>query len=77
MGIRHNKQRFKCKSCAILFTRNDADQRLQNRFVWFRKWILERQTFKTLSRDSRLSVDTLQCLFDTFLERTPTVNILK
>jgi hypothetical protein len=50
---------------------------LENRFIWFRKWILERQTFKTLSRDSRLSVDTLQRTFYTFLEKAPEVKILK
>ncbi|MCX8489948.1 MAG: GSCFA domain-containing protein [Cyclobacteriaceae bacterium] len=27
-------------------------QRVENRFIWFKKWILERQTFKTLSQDS-------------------------
>jgi hypothetical protein len=76
-GKQLGKQRFKCKNCEILFTRNDSEQRLKNRFVWFRKWILERQTFKTLSRDSGLSIDTLQGIFYSFLERSPTVNILK
>jgi len=60
-----------------LFTRNDPNQRFKNRFIWFRKWILERQTFKTLSRDSGLSIDTLQRIFYTFLERSPAVKILK
>ena len=60
-----------------MFTRNSAEQRHQNRFVWFRKWILERQTFKTLSRDSGLSVDTLQQTFYAFLSAAPRVNILK
>ena len=60
-----------------MFTRSDPNQRLENRFVWFRKWILERQTFKTLSRDSGLSIDTLQRIFYAFLERSPTVKILK
>jgi hypothetical protein len=76
-GKQLGKQRFKCKNCEILFTRNDPEQRLENRFVWFKKWILERQTFKTLSRDSGLSIDTLQQIFYSFLERSPTVNILK
>lgn len=76
-GIRQNKQRFKCSTCGVLFTRNDPAQRSENRFVWFRKWILERQTFKTLSRDSGLSIDTLQRLFYSFLQRSPTVKILK
>jgi hypothetical protein len=60
-----------------LFTRNDVEQKFENRFVWFRKWILERQTFKTLSRDSKLSVDTLQHLFYRYLRQAPEVNIIK
>ena len=76
-GNRNGRQRFKCKGCGIYFTRNDPDQRQENRFVWFRKWILERQTFKTLNRDSRLSIDTLQRSFYNFLDQSPTVKILK
>jgi hypothetical protein len=76
-GNQGGKQRFKCKNCGVLFTRNDSAQRLENRFVWFRKWILERQTFKTLSRDSGLSIDTLQRTFYALLEQSPTVKILK
>jgi hypothetical protein len=76
-GNRAGKQRFKCKNCEILFTRNDPHQRLENRFIWFRKWILERQTLETLSRDSGLSKRTLQETFDAFLIRSPRVNILK
>jgi Transposase, Mutator family len=76
-GKREGKQRFKCKNCGILFTRNDSAQRLENRFAWFEKWILERQTFKTLRRDSRLSIDTLQRTFYAFLKQSPTVKILK
>lgn len=39
--------------------------------------MLERQTFKTLSRDSGLSVDTLQEVFYSFLQESPTIKILK
>lgn len=76
-GKQLGKQRFKCKNCGILFTRNDSAQRIENRFVWFKKWVLERQTFKTLSRDSGLSIDTLQRLFYVYLEQFPKVAILK
>lgn len=76
-GKRQNKQRFKCKNCKILFTRNDPNQRIENRFIWFKKWVLERQTYKTLSRDSGLSKDTLQRTFYTFLEQSPCVKIIK
>ncbi|RYY67039.1 MAG: transposase [Chitinophagaceae bacterium] len=76
-GQQAGKQRFKCKSCGLLFTRNNAAQRRKNRFIWFRKWVLERQTFKTLSRDSGLSIDTLQRTFYAFLAQAPTVKIRK
>jgi AraC-like DNA-binding protein len=76
-GKQLGKQRFKCNNCGILFTRRDAQQRLENRFVWFKKWVLERQTFKTLSRDSGLSIDTLQRVFYAFLGQSPKVKILK
>lgn len=39
--------------------------------------MLERQTFKTLSRDSGLSIDTLQHIFYTFLRQSPKVKIIK
>ncbi len=38
---------------------------------------MERQTFKTLSRDSGLSVDTLQTTFYALLAKAPTVRIIK
>jgi biotin operon repressor len=38
---------------------------------------VERQIYKTLSRDSGLSIDTLQRTFYTFLEQFPTVKVLK
>ena len=38
---------------------------------------MERQTFKTLSRDSGLSIDTLQRIFYTFLKQSPSVKIRK
>jgi hypothetical protein len=76
-GKQGGKQRLKCKNCGVLFTCNSTEQRLINRFVWFKKWILERQTYKTLTRDSGLSHRTLQRIFYTFLERPPQVKILK
>jgi AraC-like DNA-binding protein len=60
-----------------LFTRSNPEQRLENRFIWFKKWVLERQTYKTLSRDSGLSKRTLQRIFYTFLEQSPEVKIIK
>ena len=52
VGKQLGKQRFRCSNCGILIARNDPLPKSENRFIWFRKWILERQTFKTLSRES-------------------------
>ena len=60
-----------------MFTRNDTTKRITNRFVWFRKWILERQTFKTLSRNSGLSIDTLQRICYFYLEQSLSIKIIK
>lgn len=76
-GKQQNKQRFKCKNCGILFTRNRPEQKIKNRFIWFKKWIIERQTYNTLCRDSGYSKDTLQRTFYKILERSPTVKIIK
>lgn len=76
-GKQLGKQRFKCKNCGIFFTQNRPEQKIQNRYVWFKKWVLERQTYKTLTRDSGLSRDTLQKTFYLFLEQAPVVKIIK
>lgn len=76
-GKQQDKQRYKCKNCGILFTDNRPSQRVKNRFIWFRKWVQERQTYKTISRDSGYSIDTLQRTFYTILEQAPKVKIIK
>ena len=60
-----------------MFTGNAPGVSQHNLFVWFRKWILERQTYSTLSRDSKLSKRSLQRLFYTYLELSPEVKIIK
>jgi AraC-like DNA-binding protein len=77
LGKANGKQRFKCKNCGILFTQNRPEQKVRNRFSWFKKWVLERQTYKTLCRDSGYSKDTLQRTFYTILESSPTLKIIK
>jgi hypothetical protein len=43
-GKQVRKKNFKCKNRPVLFTRNAPEQPLENRLVWFKKWIIERQT---------------------------------
>lgn len=76
-GKQLGKQRFKCKNCGIFFTQNRPEQKIQNRYVWFKKWVLERHTYKTLTWDSGLSKDTLQKTFYVLLEQAPVVKIIK
>lgn len=52
-------------------------QKIQNRFIWFQKWILERQTYRILGRESGLSKDTLQRTFYQLLEKAPKIRIIK
>lgn len=61
----------------MLFCRQNKSVKQHNRFIWFYKWIIERQTYKTLTRESGLSKDTLQRTFYAFLSQSPEVKILK
>ncbi|MBU3713820.1 MAG: transposase [Ferruginibacter sp.] len=45
--------------------------------MWFKKWVIERQTLETLSRDSDLSISTIRRLFYHYLEQSPTIKIIK
>jgi hypothetical protein len=74
-GKQQGKQRFKCKACGILFTRDNPEVALKNQFIWFEKWISERQVYKYLVRDSGLSQSSLQRLFRHYLEQAPEVAI--
>ncbi len=48
---------------------------LNNQFVWFKKWIIERQVYKYLVRDSGMSQSSIQRLFNQYLKSAPTVAI--
>jgi len=42
-----------------------------NQFVWFYKWVMERQVYRHLVRDSGLSQSSLQRLFKFYLQSPP------
>jgi hypothetical protein len=54
-----------------MFTRNDPKQSLENRFVWFEKWILHRQTISYISKESGISTRHLKRLFSIYLSSPP------
>lgn len=70
-GKQNGKQRFKCKNCGLLFTRHNPELSLENRFVWFEKWILGKQTLHQLSEQSKYSERSLRGWFDVYLKDYP------
>ncbi len=74
-GFRNNKQRFKCKECGLLFFWRNDHKKIGNQFIWFKKWILEREVYKTLSRDKGQSKRTIQRLFKKYLSAAPSFKI--
>lgn len=74
-GKQNNKQRFKCIPCNLLFTRSNQSVREKNQFIWFKKWVLNRQTFAYISNESGYSVRTLKNYFHRYLEKAPDLPI--
>jgi hypothetical protein len=59
----------------MMFTRVNPSVALSNQFVWFERWVSERQVYKYLVRDSGLSQSSLQRLFRHYLQQAPEVAI--
>lgn len=70
-GRQKEKQRYKCKDCGIIFTNNDRSEKIRNRMIWFEKWMLEKKTFRSISKSSGYSIDTLQRTFYKVLQSSP------
>jgi hypothetical protein len=71
-GKQNGKQRFKCQDCGILFTNNSRQQGLTNQFGWFKRWVLQKDTFEVLVKESGYSKSTLQRIFRHYLSTPPT-----
>ena len=74
-GVRDEKQRFKCKSCGALNTRKNQGVSQSNRSVWFKEWIIGKQTLEQLEHKSGYSARTLRRYFDDYLRHYPTWKI--
>ena len=74
-GFQRGKQRFRCKNCGLLFTRNKPEQSKKNRLVWFRDWIVGKQTFGQISEESGYSTRSLKRYFYDYLLDSPTWKI--
>ena len=74
-GKRNGKQRYQCSECYANFTIKNPVVKKKNLFIWFKKWIMERQVYSTLVRDSKMSQKTLQRLFNDYLKSYPVIEI--
>ena len=54
-----------------MFTRKNVSVKLNNQFIWFKKWVLHRQTIEQLSRESKYSIRSLKTLFHNYLSQAP------
>ncbi|EPE9818468.1 IS1/IS1595 family N-terminal zinc-binding domain-containing protein, partial [Flavobacterium psychrophilum] len=59
-GIQQNKQRFKCKDCGQFFTAINKSVSDSNKEIWFKNWIIGKDTFEKISLESGYSKSTLQ-----------------
>lgn len=57
-GKQNGKRRFKCKNCDIYFTSENKSVSLKNKEIWFKKWIIGKQTYEQISAESGYSVST-------------------
>jgi len=76
-GKQKGKQRYKCKNCGILFTSSNLNVSSINKQIWFKRWVIERLTFRYLSIDSGYSFSTLKRLFKSYLIKPPIFQIRK
>lgn len=74
-GHQSGKQRYKCKNCGILYTASNHGVSKANRFVWFEKWVVERNTFSELSMTSGYSDRTLRRYFYEYLSKPPVLSV--
>ncbi len=74
-GQRGGKQRFRCSHCGIFFTHKNRGVSKKNREVWFREWIVGKQTFAQLVAKSGYSERTLKYYFYDYLACYPQWNI--
>lgn len=70
-GTKQGKQRYFCKNCESYFTSVRKDVSAQNKFIWFERWILGKQSIRQLSQQSGYSEKTLRNMFELYLQNYP------
>ena len=70
-GKRVDRQRYRCNDCGASFVKRREDVSHRNRFVWFRKWVLGKQTIEDIAQESGTSERQLRRWFGEHLEDAP------
>ena len=70
-GLRDGRQRYRCKDCERSFVRCNENVSQNNRFVWFRRWVLGKQTLMDIAKESGYSERHLRRWFDGYLYKAP------
>ena len=59
---------------AFILLRNNKSVSLKNKEIWFKKWIIRKQTYEQISTESGYSISTLQRYFNMMLGKAPTLS---
>ena len=76
-GKRNGYSRYFCKNCGSCFTDRRPHIAEKNMFVWFRRWVREKQSILQISQASGYSERTLKRYFYKILPTCPTWQIQK
>ena len=71
-GFREGRQRYKCHDCGTSFVKHKECVSKSNRLIWFRKWVLGKQSIEDIGYDSGYSSRQLHRWFDEYLDASPT-----
>ena len=70
-GTREGHQRYKCRDCGASFVKHKEGVRQSNRLVWFRKWVLGKQTVEDIANECGYSARHVHRWFDEYLDSSP------
>ena len=76
-GKRNGYSRYFCKNCISYFTDRRPHISEKNMFVWFRRWVREKQSISQIAQESGHSERTLKRYFYKILPTCPTWQIQK
>ncbi len=74
-GKRSGYSRYLCKNCESYFTDRRQHISDKNKMVWFREWVVGKQSIEQLSQRSGYSVRHLKSYFYSVLPKCPTWHI--